>query len=150
MIPKNKYLACALLAGLSCVSLSGQEKSFGDRLVAPHWQFSAVGVVQAGEGVHPITLRNDGGSYKTMLLTRGFVAVPQIRAAAASNYWNTSDEVIASSIPLLPIAEAAFRTEYAKTVQVPPRAAPETENTAAIEYRLHNCQVSLHEWPKRQ
>jgi hypothetical protein len=112
MIPKNKYLAGVLLAGLSCVSLFGQEKSSSDRLVAPHWQFSAVSMMQPGEPVH----------------------------------------VLASSIHLLPTTEAAFHIGFAKekTVQVPPRVVLEVRNTGVIEYRLHNCQVSLLEWPKRR
>ena len=151
MIPKNKYLACLLLAGLSCVSLLGQEKSSGDRLVAPHWQFGTVSIMQPGERVHAgreaIAQKGDGYSYRATLLNQAFVRVP-----AVPPYFNTSDGALASSIQLLPNTEPAFRIEFAKekTVQVPPGAVLEAQNTGVIEYRLHNCQVSLIEWPKRR
>jgi hypothetical protein len=151
MIPKNKYLACVLLAGLSCVSLFGQKKSSGDRLVAPHWQFSAASIMQPGERVparrEAIGQKGDGYSYKAMLLNQALIRVP-----AVPSYFNTSDGVLASSIQLLPNTDAAFHIEFAKdkTVQVPPRIVLEAQNTGVIEYRLHNCQVSLTEWPKRR
>ena len=112
MIPKSKYLAGVLLAGLSCVSLFGQEKNSGDRLVVPHWQFSTAGMMQPGEPVH-------------------------FRAL---------------SVWLLPGTEATFRMEFAKekAIQAPARVVLEGPSTGVIEYRLHNCQVSLLEWPKRR
>lgn len=137
MIPKSMYLACMVLAGLSCVSVFGQEKDAGDKPVAPHLQFSAVSVTQSGKGVQlggePNALKIYGDSYKSMLLTQAFVEGNEIRVLAVPSYSNVS-----------------FHFEYAKvnTVQVPPYVVFGIEKTGVIEYRLNNCQVSLFKWPK--
>jgi hypothetical protein len=148
MIPKNKYWAGVLLAGLSCASLFGQEKSSGDRLVAPRWQFSAVSITQPGERARrsAIAQEGDGYSYKAMQLKQAF------RMPAVPSYFNTSDGVLPTSIQPLPYTGAALHVEFAKenTVQAPPRVVLEAQNTGVIEYRLHNCQVLLIEWPKRR
>ncbi|HKD60320.1 MAG TPA: hypothetical protein VKB47_07650 [Terracidiphilus sp.] len=148
MIPKNKYWAGVLLAGLSCASLFGQEKRPGDRLVAPRWQFSTTSMMQPGErtGRGVIAQKGDGYSYKAMQLKQAF------RVPAISSYFNASDGVLQTSIQLLPNTEAAFHVEFAKenTVQAPPQVVLEAKSTGVIEYRLHNCQVLLIEWPKRR
>jgi hypothetical protein len=133
MIPKSMYLACVVWAGLSCVSVFGQEKGAGDQPVAPHPQFSSV--PQSGQGVHlggePNALQIYGSSYKSMLLTQAFVGGTEIRLLAIPSYSNTS-----------------FHFEYANTVQVPAYVVLGVEKTGVIEYRLNNCQFSLFKWPK--
>lgn len=158
MIPKSTYLAYVVLAGLSCVSLFGQEKGDGDQLVTPHRQFSAVSLTQSGRGVHLGGAPNDwkiyGDSYKSMLLTQASVEGTEIRVPAVLSYLNTSNEVVASSFrqPATTTREtyATFHFEYAalNTVPVPPHVVLEIENTGVIEYWLNNCQFSLSKWHK--
>ncbi|SRR5579871_2760176 len=157
MIPKSTSLACVVLAGLSCVSLFGQEKGAGDRFVASHRQFSAVSLTQSVRGTPLGGVPNDwkiySNSYESMLLTQASVEGAEIRVPAILSSLNTSDEAVPSSISQQANTRETYATihfEYVtlNTVQVPPHVVLEIENTGVIEYWLNNCQFSISRWHK--
>lgn len=150
MIPKSMYLAVVAVAGLPCVSLSGQEKITGGQQAVPHWHFNAPGITQSRDASNI-----DGDFYRPVPLTQGFVAGMENRVLAAPGYSNTPEWLVASSVyqpPITPETDAAFHIEYAKlsTVQVSQDVVPAIENTGVIQYRLNHCQVSLVEFHKRK
>jgi hypothetical protein len=150
MIPKSMYLAVVAVAGLSCVSLFGQEKTTGDQQAAPRWHFSTAVITQSAD-----VSKIDGDFYRRAPLTQGFIQGMENRVLAAPGYSNTSEWIVASSIyqpPITPETDPAFHIEYAKlsTVQVSKDVVPAIENTGVIQYRLNHCQVSLLEFHKRK
>ena len=90
MIPKSTYLAYVVLAGLSCVSLFGQEKGDGDQLGHPPSAVQRGQPYTIGKRRHFGGAPNDwkiyGDSYKSMLLTQASVEGTEIRVPAVLSY----------------------------------------------------------------